>query len=175
VGVVSAGPSGVDPAAAQAQMRQLSFDDIASFDDYRVGDRLVTEPLTITRADLLAYVEHHGPIPVAAYEGRDPDIPKDIFPDMALLCLCFGHLIRSGFLRGHGMSSPGFAYLRCPERVVPGDRVRVELECLETRPSRTRDDRGYVTFKVQMVAERGAVLVEFQVVEVLARRGALAP
>ena len=150
------------------------FEEIASFDDYRVGDRFVTEPLTITREELLAYVERHGPVPVRAYEGKDPDISREIFPDLAVLCLCFSHLIRAGFLRGHGMSSPGLAYLRCPEPVVPGDRVRIELECLEARPSRTRDDRGYATFTVQMIAERGAVLVEFEVAEVLARQSALA-
>jgi len=147
------------------------FDDVTCFEDYRVGDRFVTEPVTITREDLLRYVERHGPLPPRAYEGDDPDIARDIFPDLATLCLCFSHLIHAGFLRGHGMSSPGLAYLRCPEPVVPGDRVRIELECLETRPSRTRDDRGYTTFKVQMIAERGAVLVEFQVAEVLLRAG----
>ncbi|MEJ2120477.1 MAG: hypothetical protein P8Z76_07140 [Alphaproteobacteria bacterium] len=148
------------------------FEDIACFDDYRVGDRFVTEPITITREALLAFVERHGPVPVAAYEGEDPDLPREIFPDIAVLCLCFSHLIHSGFLRGHGMSSPGLKYLRCPEPVVPGDRVRVELECLEARPSRNRDDRGYATFTVQMIAERGAVLVAFEVAEVvLTRRG----
>ncbi|HUT49145.1 MAG TPA: hypothetical protein VM325_07375 [Alphaproteobacteria bacterium] len=150
------------------------FDEVSCFDDYRVGDRFVTEPLTITREDLLAYVERHGPVPVRAYEGRDPDLGREMFPDLATLCLCFSYLIRAGFLRGHGMSSPGLAYLRCPEPVEPGDRVRVELECLESRPSSTRDDRGYVTFKVQMIAERGAVLVEFEVAEVVARQNALA-
>jgi hypothetical protein len=148
------------------------FEDIACFDDYRVGDRFVTEPITITREALLAFVERHGPVPVRAYEGEDPDLPREIFPDIAVLCLCFSHLIHSGFLRGHGMSSPGLKYLRCPEPVRQGDLVRVELECLEARHSRNRDDRGYATFTVQMIAERGAVLVEFEVAEVvLTRRG----
>jgi len=149
------------------------FDDIGCFDDYRVGDRFVTEPITVTREALLAFVAHHGPVPVAAYEGNDPDLPREIFPDLAVLCLCFSHLIHAGFLRGCGMSSPGLKYLKCPEPVVPGDRVRVELECLEARPSRTRDDRGYATFIVQMIAERGAVLVEFEVAEVVATRHGL--
>jgi len=149
------------------------FHDIACFDDYRVGDRFVTEPITVTREALLAFVTNHGPVPVAAYEGEDPAIAREIFPDLAVLCLCFSHLIHAGFLRDCGMSSPGLKYLRCPEPVVPGDRVRVELECLETRASRTRDDRGYATFIVQMIAERGAVLVEFEVAEVVATRHGL--
>jgi hypothetical protein len=149
------------------------FEDIECFDDYRVGDRFVTEPITVTREALLAFVEHHGPVPVAAYEGRHPSIAREAFPDLALLCLCFSHLIHSGFLRGHGMSSPGLKYLRCLEPVVPGDRVRVELECLATTPSRKRTDRGYATFTVKMIAERGAVLVEFEVAEVVLTRRAL--
>jgi hypothetical protein len=149
------------------------FEDIACFDDYRVGDRFVTEPVTVTREALLAYVERHGPVPLRTNAGSDRHLARETFPDLATLCLCFSHLIHSGFLRGHGMSSPGLKYLRCPEPVVPGDRVRVELECLEVQPSRSRDDRGYATFAVQMIAERGALLVEFEVAEVVLTRRAV--
>lgn len=164
------GPSPGPTKLGTGPMRARSFDEVGSFDDYRPGDRFVTEPIEITEADLADYVERHGPVPTDTYWGRDPERSRQVFPDLAVLCLCFSHLIRSGFLRGHGMSSPGLEYLRCPEPVLPGDLVRVELECLEARPSRTRDDRGYATFDVRMVAERGAVLVEFRVAEVVARR-----
>ena len=149
------------------------FEEVTCFDDYRVGDRFVTEPITITREALLAYVERHGPVPVRAYAGEDAGLPGEIFPDLAVLCLCFSHLIHSGFLRGHGMSSPGLKYLHCPAPVVPGDRVRVELDCLEVTPSRSREDRGYATFTARMIAERGAVLVEFEVAEVVLTRRAI--
>ena len=151
-------------------MAERSFDEIASFDDYAVGDRFVTPPLQITQANLDAFVAEHGPLPLEAYRGRDPALPKEVFPDFPVLGLCFAHMIRSGFIRGHGMSSPGLDALSFPDPVRPGETVRVELEVVEARPSGTRADRGYTTFDVKAVSARETVLVAFRVVEVVERR-----
>jgi 3-hydroxybutyryl-CoA dehydratase len=55
--------------------------------------------------------------------------------------------------------------------VFPGDTVWGEYEVLESRASRSRPDRGFVTLAVQIVSDRGEVVQEGRDVLMLAARG----
>src|SRR5271155_2248195 len=54
----------------------------------------------------------------------------------------------------------GFEGLRWPIPVYPGDELRIESEVLETRPSRSRPDRGLMKLRTRTLNQNGDAVQE---------------
>ena len=54
-------------------------------------------------------------------------------------------LTESNFTPAGGIIGMGFDELRWPRPVRPGDELRVEVDVLEVRPSKSRPDQGVIT------------------------------
>jgi len=63
-------------------------------------------------------------------------------------CLTMRLLVDSDFKAANGLIGAGFDELRWPRPVRPGDELRVELEILEVRASKSRSDIGLVKFRM---------------------------
>ena len=87
-----------------------------------------------------------------------------------VICETFKAAIDAGFLRHGGMSSPGIDELRWIKPVRPGDEIHLVYDVTEARPSRTRDDRGYVTLSVAAVNQRNETVMTYSVVEIVLKR-----
>jgi acyl dehydratase len=72
--------------------------------------------------------------------------------------------------QGAGMAVESMQW-RAPVR--PGDSLRAEGEVTATRPSRSRPDRGIVTFRVTVYNQRDQPVLEATHVVLALRRGAL--
>ena len=66
-----------------------------------------------------------------------------------------GELRVAGGLVGLGVDG-----MRWPQPVRPGDRIRVETEVVEVRPSRSNPSRGIVKFKSQTLNQNDEVVME---------------
>jgi acyl dehydratase len=62
--------------------------------------------------------------------------------------------------------------MRFPGPVRPGDALRLEGTVIETRPSRSRGDRGIVKFHVSVYNQRNQLVLEATHVVMALRRGA---
>jgi acyl dehydratase len=62
--------------------------------------------------------------------------------------------------------------MRFPAPVRPGDALRLEGTVTETRPSRSKADRGIVKFEVSVYNQRNELVLEATHVVVALRRGA---
>jgi acyl dehydratase len=54
----------------------------------------------------------------------------------------------------------GFDGMRWPIPVLPGDELRIETEVLETRPSKSRPDRGLVKMRTRTLNQNGEMVQE---------------
>jgi acyl dehydratase len=87
----------------------------------------------------------------------------------------FGRLVASGWhtaaitmsLIAHsehraagGTIGLGFEGLRWPIPVAPGDELRIESEVLETRPSKSRPDRGLLKMRTRTLNQNNEVVQE---------------
>jgi acyl dehydratase len=125
----------------------VGMSDYAYFEDFVVGLKRETAPVTVSAEEIIDFARQFDPQPMHI----DPEAAKAIT----------GGLIASGWhtasltmrmliTGGHYNPAPGtlglgFENLRWLKPVRPGDSLRLRLEVMAVRASRSRPDRGIVT------------------------------
>ena len=130
------------------------------FDDYKPGAVYEYGYATVTEDELLDFARKFDPQPI------------HIDPDYAATGP-FGGLIASGWhtaglmmrlladnylSKVASLASPGVDELRWPHPVRAGDVLRLRVEVVEARESRSKPDRGVVTMRHETKNQRGEVV-----------------
>jgi len=68
------------------------------------------------------------------------------------------------------LGSPGVDDVRWPNPLRPGDTLRIRVTILETRPSRSKPDRGIVRARVEAINQKDRPILSMVVVSLLGRR-----
>jgi acyl dehydratase len=118
-------------------------------EDFKPGDELASPGATITEAQIIDFALTFDPQPfhvdvTAAAAGPFGGLIASGFHTLALSFRLFW---QTGALNEGSIGSPGIDEVRWLRPVRPGDTLRVVVKVLETRPSRSKPDRGVV--KVQ--------------------------
>jgi acyl dehydratase len=142
------------------------------FEDFAVGDRFKTEPVAFPLENIIAFARRYDP---QRFHVDPEEAAKTMFGGIIasgwhVICETFRAAIDAGFLRKGGMSSPGITELKWLKPVRPGDRIHLEFDVTHSRPSNTRDDRGYVTLDVAAINQDGVVVMSYTVAEVVLKR-----
>jgi acyl dehydratase len=88
-------------------------------------------------------------------------------------CCLLMRMISDGFLgQSHFLGAPGVDEVRWLRPLRAGESIRVRATVLETRPSRTRPQLGYVRFLFELLDSSGVVLMTLTVSPMFARRDA---
>lgn len=142
------------------------------FPDYVTGAQYEYGHLDVAEEEILRFAKEFDPQPIHTDPGfalRGP----------------FGGLIASGWhsaglamrlLADHYLSrvaslaSPGVDELRWQVPLRPGDRVRLRVTVLDTRPSRSKPDRGMVVTQVELLNQDDGVPIAFRAMNLLAIR-----
>jgi acyl dehydratase len=120
----------------------LYLEDLAVGQVYRSSG----EPLLVTVEAIKAFAGQYDPQPFHLDEAA---AAKTLFGGLAAsgwhtTALTMRLQVRNGLPLAGGIIGAGLDELRWPRPVRPGDRLRVENEVLEVRPSRSRPDQGMV-------------------------------
>jgi acyl dehydratase len=142
------------------------------FEDFKVGDRFKSGSMDVSQDAIIAYARQFDPQPF----HLDPDAaPKSMF----------GELVASGWHTAsmtmrlfatsdmnivNGVIGGGVEQLSWPRPVRPGDRLTVRSEIVETRPSKSKPDRGMMRVRVETLNQDGAVVQSFIANLVVMRR-----
>lgn len=141
-------------------------------EDYEPGAVYEFGSIPVTEADIIDFARRYDPQPfhidpARAAHGR------------------FGGLIASGWhtigiaMRLYvdhyishvaGLASPGVDEVRWLVPVRPGDTLRVRITNLETRPSRSKPDRGMVRARMEALNQNDQVVMSMLVMAILGRR-----
>jgi acyl dehydratase len=70
------------------------------------------------------------------------------------------------------LASPGVDELRWLRPVRPGDQLRLRVSVLETKPSRSKPDRGMVVSLLEALNQSGEVVFSLKAMNLLAKRRA---
>jgi acyl dehydratase len=88
-------------------------------------------------------------------------------------CAVFMRMMFDGWLRdAASMGSPGVDTLKWLQPVRPGDVLSGRSVVMETRPSRSRPDRGFVKMRHEVVNARGERVMIMENPVILKRRPA---
>ena len=130
------------------------------FEDFTAGRVLETEPWPVEAAEIMAYARKYDP----QRHHTDPEAAAAtvfgglIASGFHTVAIASGQLVRTGVFAVAGKGGPGMDDIRWHKPVRPGDVVRTAVTVREARLSRSKPDRGFVTFDLESATDTGIVL-----------------
>ena len=142
------------------------------FEDYVAGQRYEFGSITITEQDIIDFARQFDPQdfhidPAKAANGPYKGIIASGWHTVSLaMRLYVDHYLS----HVASLGSPGVDEVRWPNPLRPGDSVTIRVTILETRPSRSKPDRGIVRARVEAINQHGQTILSMSVVSLLGRR-----
>ena len=139
------------------------------FDDLKEGDSFVTGECTLGEAEIVAFARQFDPQPIhvdaaAAAEGPYGGLIASGFQTMAL---GFRLFYERGVINEACIGGPGIDAVRFHRPARPGDSIHAVVTVAETRPSRSKPDRGYVRMAYDVRNQRGEPVMSCEIVHIL--------
>ena len=130
------------------------------FEDYAVGYRASSGPYQVTEAEILEFGRRFDPRPFHV----DPEAARQSVFGGLVASGCHVFCIRS-WLANQLPDVPalvaglGSERLDLPNPVRPGDRLSLEVECIETRASRSRPGTGVLRMRNEITNQDGKTVM----------------
>tara|TARA_B110000263_G_scaffold72244_1_gene63174 strand:- start:25 stop:471 length:447 start_codon:yes stop_codon:yes gene_type:complete len=121
-------------------------------EDFYIGRRFVTEPVTLSEEDILKFANKYDPQPFHI----DKNIAENsiygglIASGFQTIAVGAGQWLRTGLQEGTGMGGPGLRDIRWLAPVRPEDTLETTVEIANSRESISKPDRGLVWFSYTM-------------------------
>lgn len=122
------------------------------FAEFHVGQVIEAGPVDVSEAEVLDFAQRYDPQwfhtdPAAAAKGRF----KGLIASGWHTCGLAMRLVAEAALVGsESFASPGLAYVKWPNPLRPGDTVRLRVQVLEARRSRTQPTLGVLRWRWQL-------------------------
>lgn len=144
------------------------------FEDYHEGSVFSFGPIEVEESEVLSFAKRFDPQsihtdPVKAAEGPFGGLIASGWHTAGLMMRLFVDNYLSAVA---SLASPGVDELRWLRPVRPGDQLRLRVSVLETRPSRSKPDRGMVVSLLEALNQSGEVVFSVKAMNLLARRSA---
>lgn len=142
------------------------------FEDFQPGSIDEYGRRTVSREEIISFATLYDPQPMHLDEA---EAARTMLGGLAasgwhticiLMRLNFDHMLAAS----SSMGSPGIEEIRWLLPVRPGDTLSVRRHVLETRASRSKPDRGFVTFLFELFNQRGEVVMTQKGAIMFARR-----
>jgi acyl dehydratase len=132
------------------------------FEDYRVGDEFAGEPVTLTENEIIEFARAYDSQPFHVDRAAAKASPYGglIASGIHSFAAVWGGMMRAGFLNGRGVGAPGID-IRWLKPVRPGDTLIGIARVVETKASRSRPDRGFVSFELSVANQRKEQVMTF--------------
>ncbi len=148
------------------------------FEDFEVGTEFEAEAPPVTEEAILEFARQWDP----QYFHVDPQGAKaSVFGGLiasgwhtGAICMrmiCDAYLLRA---RDASIGSPGLNDVRWLKPVRPGDRLRLKMRVLESRPSRSKPDRGSVLQRWEVMNQADEVVMSMEGYNMFLKRPASA-
>ena len=141
------------------------------FEELQVGQKFASSSLTIDQAAILGFADAFDPQPFHLDEAA---AQGSLFGGLAAsgwhtAALTMRLCLASDFLPAGGILGTG-GELLWNRPVRPGDALRVEIEVIETRPSRSRPRHGIVKVRIATLNQHGETVQTFTPTLLVERR-----
>ena len=141
------------------------------FEDYRVGDEFLGEPVQLSEKEIVDFARKYDPQsfhvdPAAAKASPYGGLIASGFHTAAAV---WGGMLRAGFLGGRGVGAPGME-VQWLKPVRPGDTLTMLARVVETRASRSKPDRGFVSIQSSITNQAGEEVMTLAFTEMIRTR-----
>ena len=144
------------------------------FEDYVPGGVYEYGSLDVTEVEMIQFARRFDPQPIHTdphLAARGPFvglIASGLHTISAVMSLFVTHYLT----HVASLASPGVDEVRFPIPVRPGDRLRVRVETLDSRLSRSKPDRGIVRSRIEGLNQNGEVVLSLIAINIIGRRPA---
>ena len=126
-------------------------------EDFAVGQTYGSGRLSVDEARVKSFAAEFDPQP---FHLDDAAARSTIFRGLAAsgwhtAAMTMRLLVESELKPAGGIVGAGFDEFRWPRPVRPGDELRLEIEVMEVRPSKSRPDQGLIKVKTTTVNQNG--------------------
>ena len=141
------------------------------FEEFHVGRRFTTEPVSLSEREIVGFAEKYDPQPIhtdpaaaamSVYGGL-------IASGFQTIAVAAGQWLRTGLQEGTGLGGPGLREIRWLAPVRPGDVLETTVEVADARASRSKPDRGIVQF-AYTVRNGTGIVATFTAIILIKRR-----
>jgi acyl dehydratase len=148
-----------------------SCTDVEWFEDYRVGDEFVGEPVQLSEKEILEFARKYDPqsFHVDSAAAKASPYGGLIASGFHTAAAVWGGMLRAGFLRGRGIGAPGMD-VQWLKPVRPGDTLTMLARVTETRASRSKPDRGFVSIQSSISNQNGEEVMTLAFTEMIRTR-----
>lgn len=145
-----------------------------AFEDFSVGQVIEGEPVTVSRADIVAFAREFDAQPFHLDEeaARATFVGRLIGSGWHTASVGMRLLQRDVFRGASSMGSPGIARLRWLRPMLPDEAIRISVTVESVKPSVSKPDRGFVGFSMRMLDSRGDTVLTQDFSVMFARDGA---
>ena len=146
------------------------------WEDFKAGSVTVYGPRLVTREQIISFAAEFDPRPMHLDEtAASATMLGGLGACGGHICCLLMRIIADGFVnQTHSMGAPGVDEVRWLSPLRPNTQVRVRATVLETRPSRSREDFGFVKCMFEMIDEHEKVLTTLTSPLMVKRRAARA-
>ncbi|MGO9007206.1 MAG: MaoC family dehydratase [Beijerinckiaceae bacterium] len=142
------------------------------FEDYVAGAKFEYGPVSVDETEIIAFAKRYDPQtmhvdPQAAARGPFKGLIASGWQTMSLMMRLFVDHYLSAVA---SLGSPGVDEVRWLRPVRPGDQLMLRVSVLETKPSRSKPDRGMVVSLLEAVNQSGDVVASLKAMNLLAAR-----
>lgn len=150
--------------------------DILAFEDFSPGHFGTFGPRHVSREEIIAFAAEFDPQPMHLdEEAAKHSMLGGLSGSGWHLASLTMRMMFDGFLhRAASLGSPGVETLRWTAPLRPGDDLTLDIDVLDSRPSRSKPQLGIVMLKATVSNAAGATLLELVSPLMIKRRAALA-
>lgn len=142
------------------------------WEDFEVGRRIPLGEKPVTREEIIAFATEFDPQPFHLDEAAAKDTPLGGLAAsgwhscaMLMRMICDGFLVNSSSL-----GSPGIQEVKWLAPVRPGDVLKADYTCLESRPSGSRPGVGICRLQYDVRNQHGQTVMTWDSVQLFGRR-----
>jgi acyl dehydratase len=142
------------------------------FEDFCIGMVIEQPGATLRREDILEFARRYDPQP---FHTDEEAAKRSIFGGLIAsgwqtVSLCTRMMCDSYLLDSAGLGSPGMKEVSWLKPVRPGDTLRLRMTVLETKPSRSKPDRGSVLHRWEVFNQAGEPVLRMEGIGMFKRR-----
>jgi acyl dehydratase len=144
------------------------------FEDWTEGEVVETRGATLTESQIVDFAMMYDPQPMhidktVAEAGQFEGLIASGFHTLSFAFRLFYDL---GYFTHSNIIGVGLDEVRWTAPVRPGDTLHCRMEVLELKESRSKPDRGSMTFRITALNQHDAEVMNFRSISVLRKRPA---
>jgi acyl dehydratase len=146
------------------------------FEDWAEGEVVETRGATLTDSQIVDFAMLYDPQPMHIDKSYADTGPFEglIASGFQTLSLAFRLFYDLGYLTHSNIIGVGLDEVRWTAPVRPGDTLRCRMQVLELKESRSKPDRGSMTFKITALNQHDVEVMNFRSISVLRKKAAAA-